>query len=304
MKIFMTGATGVIGRRAVPRLIEQGHEVTGVVRTREKAKTLENIGAKTVTVDLFDRDAVRETVKNFDAICNLATSIPSGMTAALPVAWSENDRTRREVSRNLVDAALENGIGRFVQESFAFIYPDSGADWINENSSVQPANYVRSMIDAENQIRRFNEAGGNGAILRFGLFYGYDSSHTLDMIRFIRMGIAFGFGSPDGFISSLSTDDAANAVVSALVAPAGIYNAVDDEPLTKREYFDTLAKSVRVGQPKFLPSFFRYFLGSMGETLARSLRISNQKLKRASSWQPIYPTVREGFSAIAKQIAA
>jgi hypothetical protein len=74
--------------------------------------------------------------------------------------------------------------------------------------------------------------------------------------------------------------------------------------LTKREYFDTLAKSVRVGQPKSLPSFFRYFLGLMGETLARSLRISNQKLKRASSWQPNYPTVREGFSAIAKQIAA
>lgn len=304
MKFFLTGATGVIGRRVVPLLVKAGHDVTGVARSDESAKKLEQAGVKAVQVDLFDEKAVRQAAAGHETICNLATSIPSGPRVALPFAWSENDRIRRVVSKNLVDAALEAGARRYIQESFAMIYPDSGDAWIDENVPVKPANYVRSVIEAENQAQRFTDAGRTGVVLRFGLFYGNDSSHTLDMIRFVNMGIAFGFGSPDGYVSSLSTDDAARAVVAALQVPAGIYNAADDEPVRKREYFDSLAGAVVTSSPNFLPSFVRYLLGSMGETLARSLRISNRKLKEASGWQPIYPSIREGFTAIVKQIAA
>ncbi|HEX8141341.1 MAG TPA: NAD(P)-dependent oxidoreductase [Pyrinomonadaceae bacterium] len=302
MKIFLTGATGVMGRRAVPLLVKEGHTVTGVARTREKMQMLERLGAQPVRVDLFNPAEVLKVIEGHDAVCNLATSIPSGTRAMLPFAWRDNDRIRREVSRNLVDAALKVGTKHYVQESFALIYPDSGARWIDEKVQVKPARYVRSVMEAEGQAGRFTASGRTGVVLRFGLFYGPDSGHTLDMIKFTKKGVAAAFGSPDGYVSSLSTDDAAAAVVAAVSVPAGVYNVVDDEPVTKREYFDALADALGVQRPKFLPSWFKYLAGSMGETLARSHRMSNRLFKEKSGWSPRYKSVREGFPALVAQL--
>lgn len=298
MRVFLTGATGVVGRRAVPLLVKAGHSVTGVARTPEKELMLARLGARPVGVDLFDPASVLKAVEGHEVICNLATSIPSGTRAMLPFAWRENDRIRREVSRNLVDAALKVGAKRYVQESFALIYPDSGGRWIDEQVPVEPARYVRSVMEAERQAARFTESGGTGVVLRFALFYGPDSSHTLDMIKFTKKGMAAAFGSPEGYVSSVSTDDAASAVVAALSVPAGVYNVADDEPVTKREYFAALADSLGVPHPRFPPRFLQYLAGSMGETLARSHRMSNRLLKEKSGWSPRYRSVREGFPAI------
>ena len=302
MKIFLTGATGVMGRRAVPLLVKEGHTVTGVARTREKMQMLERLGAQPVRVDLFNPAEVLKVIEGHDVVCNLATSIPSGTRAMLPFAWRENNRIRREVSRNLVDAALKVSTKHYVQESFALIYPDSGARWIDEKVQVKPARYVRSVMEAEGQAGRFTASGRTGVVLRFGLFYGPDSGHTLDMIKFTKKGVAAAFGSPDGYVSSLSTDDAAAAVAAAMSAPAGVYNVVDDEPVTKREYFDALADALGVQRPKFLPSWFKYLAGSMGETLARSHRMSNRLFKERSGWSPRYKSVREGFPALVAQL--
>lgn len=302
MRVFLTGATGVMGRRAVPLLVKEGHTVTGVARTREKMQLLERLGAQPVQVDLFNPAEVLKVVEGHEVICNLATSIPSGTRAMLPFAWRENNRIRREVSRNLVDAALKVGAERYIQESFALIYTDSGARWIDEKTPVEPARYVRSVMEAERQAGRFTGGSKTGVVLRFGLFYGPDSGHTLDMIDFTKKGVAAAFGSPDGYISSLSTDDAAEAVVAAISVPAGVYNVVDDEPVTKREYFDALADALGLQRPKFLPSWFKYLAGSMGETLARSLRMSNRLFKEKSGWSPRYKSVREGFPALAAQL--
>ena len=302
MRVFLTGATGVVGRRAVPLLVKAGHSVTGVARTPEKAQTLARLGTRPVTVDLFDAGAVSKAVEGHDAVVNLATSIPSGTRAVLPFAWRENDRIRRGVSRNLVGAALKVGAKRYVQESFALIYPDSGARWIDEKVPVEPARYVRSVVEAERQAARFTAAGGAGVVLRFALFYGADSGHTLDMIKFTRKGVAAAFGSPDGYISSVSTDDAAAAVAAALSAPAGVYNVADDEPVTKREYFAALAGALGVAPPRFPPRLFQHLAGSMGETLGRSHRMSNRLLKEASGWAPRYKSVREGFPALVARL--
>ena len=302
MKVFFSGATGVVGRRAVPVLAKKGHIVTGAARTREKMKLLERLGAQPVMVDLFKPDEVLKAIEGHDAVCNLATSIPSGTRAMLPFAWRENDRIRREASRNLVEAALKVGAKRYIQESFALIYPDSGARWIDEQTKVEPARYVRSVMEAERQAERFTARGKIGVILRFGLFYGPDSGHTLDMIKFTKKGMAAAFGSPDGYVSSLSTDDAATAVVAALSVQAGVYNVVDDEPVTKREYFATLADALNVPHPRFPPSFLRYLAGSMGETLARSHRMSNRLFKEKSGWSPRYRSVREGFPALVAEL--
>lgn len=302
MKIFVAGATGVVGRRVVPMLLERGWAVTAAARSAEKAKALERLGARPELVDLFDPDAAARAVEGHEAVCNLATSIPSSNRAMLPFAWRQNDRVRRLVSRNLVEAAVKAGAERYVQESFAPMYASGGDRWVDEHSPVSPPPHVRSAVEAEQNAKRFTESGGQGVVLRFAFFYGPDSSHTLDIVRMARMGWAAMFGSPEGYVSSVQTDDAASAVVAALKVPAGIYNVVEDEPVTKRELFAALAEALNVPPPRFLPGFFARLAGSVGETLARSLRISNRRFKEQSGWAPAYPSVREGFPELVRQL--
>jgi len=303
MRIFVAGATGVIGRRLVPLLVEAGHEVTAVGRTAEKRELLARQGATAVGIDLFDANAVRAAVARHEAVINLATSIPPSSRALWPGAWRENDRVRRVVSSNLVDAAIAAGARRFVQESFAPIYADRGDAWIDESTPVRPARYNQSVLHAEAAAERFTRSGAVGIVLRFAFFYGPDSDFAVDMIRYVRKGWAPAFGEPSGFVSSVTHDDAATAVVAALDVPAGVYNVVDDEPVRRREFYDSLAAALGVRPPKFPPAWLKRVAGSLGETLARSQRISNRKLRDASGWRPATPSVREGWARVAGEIA-
>src|SRR6185437_8024885 len=96
MRIFIAGATGVVGRRVVPALLDAGHSVTAVARSAERRAQLEARGAQAVTVSLFDQDALARVVRGHEVVINLATHIPSTSRMFLPGAWRENDRLRRE----------------------------------------------------------------------------------------------------------------------------------------------------------------------------------------------------------------
>jgi hypothetical protein len=86
-------------------------------------------------------------------------------------------------------------------------------------------------------------------------------------------------------------------VLQSLLLLAGAYNVVDDEPLRRRGYFDSLATVLGLEPPRLLPRWVAGIMGSLGETMGRSLRISNRKLRDHSSWRPIYPSVRDGWPA-------
>jgi nucleoside-diphosphate-sugar epimerase len=303
MRIFLAGATGVIGVRIVPQLINKGHQVSAVARTNAKRARLAELGATPVAVDLFDDAALRDALAQHDAVINMATSIPPSSRALLPGAWRANDRIRTVAAANIADATIAVGAKRLIQESFAPIYPDCGDEWIDERTPVKPARYNRSTLDAERAAERFTRSGGSGVVLRFALFYGHDSGFTLDALRYVRKGWAAALGSPAGFISSITHDDAASAVLAALDVPGGVYNVVDDEPVRRREYFDLLAAGLGVDPPKFPPPWLSRITGSIGETLARSQRISNAKLKSMSDWQPEAPSVREGWPRVLAQVS-
>jgi nucleoside-diphosphate-sugar epimerase len=206
-------------------------------------------------------------------------------TAALPGAWRENDRIRREVSRNLVDAALAAGATRFVQESICFFYGDLGDRWIDEDVALDLPSYARSTADAEAQARRFTEAGGTGVVLRFGTFYGRHSQVPPALGR-------------DGYVSSIHTDDAAAAVVGALRAAAGVYNVADDEPLTRREYAAAVAAAggTRI---RLLPPGALRLMGSKTTVLTRSQRVSNRRFRDATGWAPRHASARAGWRSVA-----
>lgn len=300
MKIFVAGATGAIGRRAVPLLLEAGHQVTAAGRNPAKLDQLERLGARADPVDLFDPAAVRRAVDGAESIINLATAVPPpGPRMFLPWAWRAMDRVRRQASRNLVEAALAGGtVQRLVQESFAPVYAAAGDDWVTESAAVRPARYNGSVLEAEAQAQRFSRAGRIGVVLRFGLFYGPRDPATTTLIDAVRRGWFPLFGRPEAYVSWIAHDDAARAAVAALGVPAGIYNVVEDEPMRRRELADGLARLLGVRPPRFLPGWATPLGGAVGGTIARSLRISNRKLKGASGWSPRYRTAIEGLEAV------
>jgi len=112
------------------------------------------------------------------------------------------------------------------------------------------------------------------------------------MLAYARRRIALMPGPEDAYISSVTHDDAAAAVVALLNAPSGIYNVVDDEPLTHRQFIDGLADAIHVEHLKLPPRWLTPLFGSPGEMLARSLRISNRELRETTSWRPSYPSAR------------
>jgi nucleoside-diphosphate-sugar epimerase len=302
MKLFVTGATGVLGWRAVEQLVAAGHAVTGVARGPDKATRVERLGATPVTVDLFDPAALAEAVRDHEVVCNLATRIPRASSALLPGAWTDNDRIRREVSRNLVDAALATDVQRYVQESIAFMYPDGGDAWIDESTPLDVTSYARTVVDAEAQAQRFTDAGRTGVVLRFGMFYGPDSTHTIDSVRMVRRRVAPAVAPLDAYMSSITTHDAGCAVPAALRAPAGVYNVVEDEPCRGRDYFDALANALGVGRPRWSTVAMAKLARSKTAALRRSQRVSNRRFKDATGWTPDFPSVCEGWPAVIEEM--
>lgn len=290
MRVFIAGGTGVVGKRALPLLAAAGHTVIAAVRSDESARLASSLGAEPVQVDLFDRGSVMRAARGAEVIINIATSIPKSSRAMMPGAWRPNSRMRGVAAPNLATAARELGVSRFIQESFAPIYADGGSSWIDESSVVAAARYNRAVLVAERAALGLS----NGIVLRFAFFYGPDSGFLVDSLGLLKRGWAPTFGDPDGYVSSVSHDDAAAALVAALSIPAGIYNVADDDPMTKREFAMTWAAAVGARPPRFLPRWISRLAGSLGETLARSQRVSNAKLKRVSTWAPRYPSVREG----------
>src|SRR5437667_7633 len=200
--------------------------------------------------------------------------------------------------RIFIAGALAGSALWFIQESFAPVYHDCGERWIDENTPIRTARFNRTIEDAEAAAERFARAGRVGTVLRFALFYGPGDAFTLDTINLIRRGWMPVLGSPDAFVSLISHEDAAAAVVGALGVPAGIYNVVDDQPLRRREFAQAIAGMLGVRPPNFLAVWVPTLTGSLGEMIARSLRISNRKLRQASGWSPRYPSAREGWRAI------
>jgi len=293
MRVFVAGATGVAGRRAVARLVAARHEVTGIARTPEKAALLESLGARPAQVSLFDKDALRAAVAGHDAVVNLATKIPPFSEAMRMSAWAENEHIRRDGSDNLVDAAIAAGAQVFVQESLAFLYGEHGGDWIDASTTPYASSaFTEAMETAEANVARFTEHGGRGVVLRFGRFYAPDSDQIEAIVRGARRGLLVDLGSGDAYAPWIDADDVASAVVAALDAPAGVYDVVDDEPLQRSEQAKVLARAVGRRRLWRAPA---WMAPRRASHLAASQRVSNQRFKDATGWQPSSPSIRIGF---------
>ena len=300
MNVFVTGATGAIGRPAVRALIANGHSVSAMARTPANAKLLQSVGATPVFVSLFDRTGLSAAFAGQDAIVNLATALPATRDFRKISAWQENIRIRKEGSATVVDAALDAGVSRLLQESVSMIYRDQGDAWIDESCPTDDFPMAQSNLAAEKSLCRFNDAGGTGITLRFGWFYGLGATHSEQFLRLARKwGVCMMMGGADTYVSSIHVADGGAAVESLLRAPSGIYNIVDDEPLTKRAYADAIAAATGRERYLRLPGRLAQLLGDNTTSLTRSLRVGNAKIRQLTNWSPSYPSAYEGWQSMA-----
>jgi nucleoside-diphosphate-sugar epimerase len=301
MKVFLTGATGAIGAPTVRALRDANHEVRAVARDDTKAEQLRRLGAEPVAVDLFDADAVLAGTAGCDAVAHLATNVPPISRMARRSAWATHNRLRTDATRHLLAAAEAHGIATFVKESVAFVYPDRGDAWIDE--SVPPTTSSKMLdltLDGERLVTDFGARGDRGVVLRFGLFYGPESRSVDEGLRLARWRGSILAGRPDAYQPSIHTADVATAVVAALDAPAGIYNVVDDDPATRRAYLDAFSSAFGLGRLRPTPAWLvRALAGSAAAAVVSSQRCANRRFRSATGWAPSYPSVREGWPAVA-----
>jgi len=193
VRIFLAGASGVIGQRLIPRLVQAGHVVAGLTRSAAKTESLIHLGAEPVLCDAFDREALIRAVRDFksDLMLNELTDLPDD-AAQIGKFADRNARIRTEGIRNLIEAARQSGSPKILAQSVAWQLPDgTGAQAVAE--------LERSVL-AE-----------GGVVLRYGRFYGPGTYHEQQPPEEPRVHI----------------DRAAERTVAALGHPTGIIVIID-----------------------------------------------------------------------------
>lgn len=301
MKIFVTGATGTLGRPTVRALVEAGHEVRGLARSAASAAVLRALGATPVPVeDFFDTGEMQRAVEGSEAIAHLATRIPPLRHMRKRAAWRDNDRLRSQGASILVNAALATGIRIYVQPSVTFLYQDLGDTVLYETAPVEAPWPLSSARDAEREASRITARGGEGIVLRCSAFYGPEAASTHEMISLARWRLLPLVGTGEHYVSSIHVADAAAAVVASLTAPAGIYNVTDDEPLPARDQLEAFTQAFGFKSARHVSvRTARVLFGPAGAILARSQRVANTMFRSVSGWAPRYASVREGWPAVA-----
>jgi nucleoside-diphosphate-sugar epimerase len=289
MRIFIAGATGVIGRVLVPLLVGAGHEVIGTSLTARNLDTLRALGATAVQADVFDADGLRDTVTTAapDAVIHQLTALGTGDTAA-------NTRIRREGTRNLVEAAKRAGVVRFIVQSIAWAYApgDSPADESTPlDLTAQPPR--ANLIDGVTVLEETAAELGQYVILRYGTLYGPGTWYSPGGLADQQLRHTGGTGAvpgpliaDDGVSSFVHVEDAARAAVAALDWPSGAVNIVDDEPAPARDWLPVLADAFGAPVP---PAATGRAGWQRGASNARA---------RALGWTPLYPSWRAGFAAM------
>src|SRR5215212_7885596 len=244
MRVFVAGATGLIGRRVIELLLDRDDDdlvVTGLARDEERARPLQEAGAGIALADAFDGEMMRGVFATAepDVIVNQLTEFPSRIDPeASTQQFADNDRLRIEGTRNLIVAAQTYGTERIVAQSIAFAYAAEG-DWVKDEDAPlardAPPPWGTTLVAVADMERQVMEARGlDGVVLRYGTLYGPGTWYDPDggqIAEAVRAGDVPLVGDGRGRACFVHVDDAALAAIAALDSPPGIYNVVDDDPV-------------------------------------------------------------------------
>lgn len=308
MRIFVAGGTGAVGKRLVPLLVAEGHDVTATTRSRDKFAAIERMGAKPAAMDGLDGASVREAViaARPDVIVHQMTDLSAMADLKnFERELARTNRLRTDGTENLLAAARLVGTKRVVAQSYTG-WPNARVGGRVKSESdpldLDPPKSMASTLEAirtlETRVLGFRDVAGT--VLRYGAFYGPGTSIADDgsVVALVRAGKLPLVGDGGAVWSFLHVDDAASATLRAIEHGAkGLYNVADDDPAEVRVWLPELASIVGGPAPKRVPSWLaRFAIGKAGVVMmAESRGSSNAKIKNELGWTPRYASWREGF---------
>lgn len=299
MRVYIAGATGVLGRRLVKQFAERGHEVVGMARSDEGAARVRAAGGRPSRASLFDAAAMARDAEGAEVVIHAATAIPAAGTPP-GAGWAANDRIRLEGTKALVAAAKAVGARRYLQQGIVFIVAPGPRPPYDERVVPEPSRITASAVEGE-RIALGAADGLDVAVLRFGVFYAADTSHTIAMAEMLRRRRLPIIGTGETITAPIHADDAAAAMVAAAEGSGtGIWHVVDDRPLSYAEYFRTFARALGAPEPRRAPVWLARLLAGQSavEFLSISMETGNAKFKRDYGWRPRWPEWGEGVRAV------
>ena len=304
MRVFVTGATGALGRHLVPALVAEGHDVTATTRTAAKAGGLREAGATPVILDGLDRDAViaEVLVASPDVIVHEMTALASMRSLRQPdKVFAVTNALRTQGTDNLLAAAAQAGTRRVIAQSYVSANARTGNLVKTEDDPID-ADPVPGARQALAAIRHVEETvprvAQEGIVLRYGSFYGPGASDVLlDVVRKRQWPL---IGGGTGIWSFIEITDAAAATLAAVSHGApGVYNVADSDPAPVAEWLPYLAGLLGAKPPLRVPVWLGRLLA--GEFIVAQMTSargsSNEKARKELGWEPRYPSWREGFRA-------
>ena len=301
--VLVTGATGFVGAAVVRDLLAAGHRVAGLVRSPQRARLLPE-GVRPVIGDMLRPETYRAAAAASEAVVHTAQlrvhgRVTKGKLARLAAA---NDAMTGELARVCVDTGR-----RLVYTSGCFGYGDRGADWITEDTPLDPTPLGAEHARQVARLRDIRAAEGlDAVILHLGFVYGPGGTFKSVFYDQARRGLLRCIGDGANYWSLIHVDDAAAAYVAAVErAPAGAeYNVVDDDPLTLRAFVDEVTTALGKGRPGNVPrTLASLAVGPPAvASLTSSYRVSNSRIRTQLGWRPRYPRVSHGLPAVVTEL--
>jgi len=305
MRVFVAGASGVVGRRLVPLLADRGHHVVATTRRPEMVEALRALGADAVVMDGLDAASVGEAVARAEpeVVIHQMTSL-AGVEdlRRFDEEFALTNELRTRGLDHLLTASEAVGVHRFVAQSYTG-WPNErvGGPVKTESDPLDPdpPAQQRRSVEAIDYLERVVTAGPiEGVVLRYGSLYGPGTSMAneyADLIRARKLPLV---GDGAGVWSFIHADDAAAAAVVAAEGGApGVYNIVDDEPAPVSVWLPYLAECLGARPPRHVPAWIaRFAIGEVGVSMMTQIRgASNAKARRELGWEPAWRSWREGF---------
>ena len=314
MRIFIAGATGVLGRNLIPKLLKRGHSVVGTSSTKERLQELEHMGSEAILMNGLDRDSVLRavTAAKADVVVNQMTALASVQNYRnFDKEFELTNRLRREGTAYLLEAARQNEVRKIVVQSFAGWPLQAGSVIANPEETPYAMDLPARMKNSLRAIQQMEEMVVSsqspvGVVLRYGFFYGPGTSFdsTASTIEVVRKGNFPVIGKGTGVWSFIHVEDAAEATRIAIEdAPAGTYQVTDDHPAAVGEWLPELARLLEAKPPKRVPVWLgRLFAGASTAFMMTRMRgAANGKAKRVLEWRPNYADWRHGFAAMLRR---
>lgn len=301
MKVFIAGASGVLGRRLTAQLVARRHSVIGQVRSANAENIVRAAGGEPRHADLFDVESLARAADGCDTVIHAATAIPS-KTKTTPADWAMNDHIRRKGTRCLTEAAAKVGASAYLQQSVVWVARPNDQSAFDEDSPKAPNSIMQSAIDGEAIAREAGSAEGFvTAVLRGGSFYDCDSARTRMFRDALRKRALPVVGRGDAVWAMIHSDDAASAFVTVAEQPRnGVWNIVDNELVSVRTFLEALASRIGAPCPRRVPVWLAKWLAGEQAVayLTTSTRTTNARFRRDFGWSPRFPTYREGIDQI------